>query len=36
MVVVKDFTGRKESVSSSKKKQTNILYWGLVPVFDHR
>lgn len=36
MVVVRDFTARKESVSTSKKKQTNILYWGLVPVFDHR
>lgn len=34
MIVVRDHN-RKES-DRNKKKVINILYWGLVPLFDHR
>lgn len=33
MVCVQDELSRKDS---TKKRTLNILYWGLVPVFDHR
>ena len=33
MVCVQDDLLRKDS---TKKRVSNILYWGLVPVFDHR
>ncbi len=38
MIVLKD-VGRKESIVSNSKKKSDtniILYWGLVPLFDHR
>ena len=36
LLILRDGPTRKDSTVNSKKKHQNLLYWGLVPVFDHK